>query len=96
MVYRRRSGSGPVEQRKQMDLDWKSNSATAFGAKGFLQLADTAPNVGAKSGRREEGRGMTEPRDPWGVYIGGGGVDGHQPLEETLGHHRPHQPPPAP
>jgi hypothetical protein len=39
-----------------MDLDWKSGSAIASGTS-FLQLADTAPNVGAKSERREEERG---------------------------------------
>jgi hypothetical protein len=53
-VYRRRPGSG--QERKKMDLDWKSSSTTASGTRGFLQLADTAPNVGAKSGRREEER----------------------------------------
>jgi hypothetical protein len=30
--------------------------------RGFLQLADTTPNARAKSGRREEGRGMNEPK----------------------------------
>jgi hypothetical protein len=39
-----------------MDLDWKSGSAVASGARDFLQLADTAPNMGAKLGRREEER----------------------------------------
>jgi alpha-L-arabinofuranosidase len=57
MVYRRRAGSGPAEQRKKMDLDWKSGSATASGTRSFLQLADTAPNVGANLVRREEERG---------------------------------------
>jgi hypothetical protein len=52
-VYRRRRGSGLAEQRKKVDLDWKSGSMTASGMRGFLQLADTTPNVGAKSGRRE-------------------------------------------
>jgi hypothetical protein len=54
-----------------MDLDWKSSSATASGTGGFLQPADIAPNVGAKLGVREEGRGMNEPRGPGGLYIGG-------------------------
>jgi hypothetical protein len=40
-----------------MDLDKKSGIAMTSDTRGFLQLADTAPNVGAKSGRREEGRG---------------------------------------
>jgi hypothetical protein len=43
-----------------MDLDWKSSSAMVSGTRGFLQLADIAPNVGAKSGRRDKGRGMSE------------------------------------
>jgi hypothetical protein len=43
-----------------MDLDWKSGMAMVSGIRGFLQLTDTAPNVGAKLGRREEGRGMSE------------------------------------
>jgi hypothetical protein len=50
-------GSGLAEKWKKMDLDWKSGSAMASGTRGFLQLADTAPNVGAKSARREGGRG---------------------------------------
>jgi hypothetical protein len=64
MVYRHRAGSGPAEHQKKMDLDWKSDTTTTSGTRGLLQLADIAPNVGAKSGRREEGRGMNEPRDP--------------------------------
>jgi hypothetical protein len=56
-VYRRRLGSSLAEQRKKMDLDWKSGSATVSGTRGFLQLAETAPNVQAKLGRREAERG---------------------------------------
>jgi hypothetical protein len=42
--------------------------------RGFLQLADTSPNVGAKAGRREEGRGMNEgTKVLGGLYIGGAG-----------------------
>jgi hypothetical protein len=51
-----------VEQQKKMDLDWKSGRATASGTRSFLQLVDIAPNVGAKSGRREEEEGINEPR----------------------------------
>jgi hypothetical protein len=42
-----------------------------FDMRGFLQITDTAPNMGAKSGGREEGRGMNEPRgDMGGLYSG--------------------------
>jgi hypothetical protein len=41
-----------------MDSDWKSISAMASGTRGFLKLADTAPNVGAKS--EEERRERNE------------------------------------
>jgi hypothetical protein len=57
MVYRHRLGSGPAEQQKKMDLDWKFGSAMASDTRSFLQLPDTTPNVGAKLGRREEERG---------------------------------------
>jgi hypothetical protein len=66
MVYRRRLGSGPAEQQKKVDLDGKSGYATVSGTGGFLQPADTAPNVGAKPRGREEGREMNEPRGPGG------------------------------
>jgi hypothetical protein len=39
----------------------------------FLQPADVVPNVGTKSGGREEQEGMDEPRTPRGVYIVGSG-----------------------
>jgi hypothetical protein len=40
----------------------------ASGTGGFLQPANTAPNVGAKSGgREEEEEGMNDPRSPRGV-----------------------------
>jgi hypothetical protein len=65
-VYRRRPGSGPAKQRKKVDLDWKSGSATATGTGGFLQPTDTTPNMGAKSGGREEEKGMLESRGSMG------------------------------
>jgi hypothetical protein len=37
----------------------------------FLQPADTTPNVGVKSGGREEEREWNEPTPPWRVYIVG-------------------------
>jgi hypothetical protein len=72
-VYRRRPGSGPADQQKKMDLDWKSGSTTASDTWSFLQLAGTAPNVGAKPRRREEGRGMNEPRGHGGPLYRRGG-----------------------
>jgi hypothetical protein len=36
---------------------------------GFLQPADIAPNMGAKSGGREEERGMNETRGGYGGFI---------------------------
>jgi hypothetical protein len=72
-VYRRCPGFGPAEQRKKVDLDCKSGSATASGTGGLLQPADTAPNVGAKLGGRGEGRGMNEPRGPGGPLYSGRG-----------------------
>jgi hypothetical protein len=44
----------------------------------FLQPADAVPNVGTKSGGREE-EGTNEPRAPMGVYIVGEGVGGRRP-----------------
>jgi hypothetical protein len=67
-MYKCCPGSDTVEQRK-VDLDWKSGSATASGTRGFLQHADTSPNVGAKVGGREEEEGMNEPRGPGGAFI---------------------------
>jgi hypothetical protein len=37
----------------------------------FLQPADTTPNVGVKSGGREEEKEWNEPTPPWGIYIVG-------------------------
>jgi hypothetical protein len=68
-VYRRRPGFDPAEQRKKVDLDWKSDNATVFDTGGFLQPTDTTTNVGAKSGGREEERGMNEPRGAMGGFI---------------------------
>jgi hypothetical protein len=56
MVYRHRPGSDLAEQQNKKDLDWKYGSAIASDMWSFLQLAGTAPNVGAKPGRREEER----------------------------------------
>jgi hypothetical protein len=61
----RRPGSGLAEQHKRVDLDWKSSSVTTSSIGGFLQPADT-PNVGAKSGGREEEEGINDPRSPQG------------------------------
>jgi hypothetical protein len=72
-VYRRRLGSGPAEQQKKVDLDWKPGSTTASGMRGFLQPADTGSNVGAKSGGIEEEEGMNNSKEPLGVYIVGRG-----------------------
>jgi hypothetical protein len=66
-------GSGPAEQQKKVDLDWKSDSAMASGTRGFLPPADTTPNMGAKSGGREEEERMNESKEPYGVYIVGRG-----------------------
>jgi hypothetical protein len=74
MVYRRRPSSGPAEQWKKVDLDWKSGSATTSGMRGFVQPADIAPNMGAKLGGREEERkreGCMCQGGLWGVYIVG-------------------------
>jgi hypothetical protein len=73
MVYRRCLGSDPAEQRKKVDLDWKSGSTTASGLGGFLQPVDTVPNVGAMPGGREQGRGVNEPRGPGGPLYSGRG-----------------------
>jgi hypothetical protein len=54
-VYRHRLGSSLAKQWKKVDLDWKSGSTTASGAGGFLQPADTAPNVGAKQEEERKG-----------------------------------------
>jgi hypothetical protein len=61
--------SSIVAQR--VDLDWKFGSATAFGTGGFLQPADTTPNMGAKSGGREEEEGINDPRSPQGGLYSG-------------------------
>jgi hypothetical protein len=39
----------------------------ASRTRGFLQPADTVPNVGTKSGGREEEEGMNESKEPLGV-----------------------------
>jgi hypothetical protein len=45
----------------------------------FLLPADAVPNMGTKSGGREEEEGMNEPRAPRGVYIVGRGGRWRQP-----------------
>jgi hypothetical protein len=56
-----------------VDLEWKSDSTMASDIGCFLQPTDTAPNVGAKPGGREEEEGMNEPRGPWGPLYSGRG-----------------------
>jgi hypothetical protein len=68
-MYKHHPGSGPAEQWKKVDFDWKFGSATAFGTRGFLQPTDTAPNMGAKSGGREEEEGMNYSKDLLGGFI---------------------------
>jgi hypothetical protein len=86
-VCRHRLGSGLVEQRKKVDLDWKSGGATVSRMGGFLQPADTAPNVGAKPGGREEGRGMNEPMGPGGPLYRRRGKVAPPRDEPSLGGH---------
>jgi hypothetical protein len=44
-------------------------SATASETRGFLQPADIVPNMGTKSGGREEEEGMNDPRSTQGGFI---------------------------
>jgi hypothetical protein len=69
-VYRRRPGSVPVEQRKKVDL--AGNPAVRWCPEqgDFLQPTDTTPNVGVKSGGREEEREWNKPTPPGGLYSG--------------------------
>jgi hypothetical protein len=48
---------------------WKYGSTMASGTRGFLQPANIVPNVGTKSGGREEDEGMNDPRSPEGGFI---------------------------
>jgi hypothetical protein len=72
-VYRHRPGSGPVEQQKKVDLARNLAARRHPEQEVILQPADAVPNVGTKSGGREEEEGMNEPRAPRGVYIVGRG-----------------------
>jgi hypothetical protein len=66
MVYRRCPGSSLVEQRKKVDLVGNLAVRQHPELEVFLQPADAVPNVGTKSGGREEEEGMNEPRTPGG------------------------------
>jgi hypothetical protein len=65
-VYRRCPGSVLAQQRKKVDLARNPAGRRRPEQEVFLQPADTAQNVGAKPGGREEEEGMNEPRAPWG------------------------------
>jgi hypothetical protein len=69
-TYRRRPGSGPAEQRKKVDLAGNPIARQRPEQDVFLLPTDAVPNVGTKSGGREEDEGINEPRAPRGVYIG--------------------------
>jgi hypothetical protein len=75
-VYRRHPGSVPTEQRKKVDLAGNPAARRCPEQEVFLQHADTAPNMGAKPGGREEEEGMNEPRPPGGYIVGREGVGG--------------------
>jgi hypothetical protein len=62
-------------------MDWARNpeARRRLELEVFLQPADAVPNVGTKSGGREEEEGMHKPRTPRGVYIVGEGVSGRRP-----------------
>jgi hypothetical protein len=55
-VYRHHPGSIPVEQWKKVDLARNLTARWHPEKEVFLQPADTTPNVGVKSGGREEER----------------------------------------
>jgi hypothetical protein len=71
MVYRHHLGSVLAEQRKKVDLGRNPAVRRHLEQDVFLQPADTTPNVGVKSGGREEEREWNELTPPWGVYIVG-------------------------
>jgi hypothetical protein len=73
-VYRCRPGSILVEQQKKVDLAGNPAARRHPEQEVFLQPADTAPNVGAKPGGREEEEGINEPRPPGGLYSGERGL----------------------
>jgi hypothetical protein len=95
-VYRRRPGSGLAEQRKKVDLAGNPAARRCPEHEVFLQPADAVPNVGTKSGGREEEEEMNEPRAPRGVlYSGRGGLVAAGP-RENLGRPAHPWPPLAP
>jgi hypothetical protein len=63
-------GSGSTEQK--VDLARIPAARWCPEQEVFLQPADTVPNVGTKSGGREEEEGMNESKEPLGAYIVGG------------------------
>jgi hypothetical protein len=79
VAYRRRPGSGLVEQRKKVDLAGNPTARRRPEQEVFLLPTDVVPNVGTKSGGREEEEEMNEPRAPRGVYIVGKGGRWHRP-----------------
>jgi hypothetical protein len=70
MAYRRRLGSGLAEQRKKVDLAGNPAVRRRPEQEVFLLPADVVPNMGTKSGGREEEEGMNEPRPQGGLYSG--------------------------
>jgi hypothetical protein len=71
MVYRHCPGSVLAEQWKKVDLAGNPAARRRQEREVFLQPTDTVPNVGTKSGGREEEEGMNEPRPLGQVYIVG-------------------------
>jgi hypothetical protein len=65
-VYRRHLGSIPAEQWKKVDLAGNPATRKHPEQEVFLQPANTTPNVGVKSGGREEEREWNEPTPPGG------------------------------
>jgi hypothetical protein len=76
MVYRHRPGSVPAEQRKKVDLAGNPAAQQRPKQKVFLQPADAVPNVGTKSGGRDDEREWNEPTPPGGYIVGREGVGG--------------------
>jgi hypothetical protein len=96
MVYRHCLSSGPGEQQKKVDLAGNPVAQRRLELEVFLQPADVVPNVGTKSGGREEEEGMNEPRAPRrGLYSGRGRLVAAGP-RETLGRPAHPWPPSAP
>jgi hypothetical protein len=66
MVYKRRPGFGPAEKWKKVDLAGNMVARWRPEQEVFLLPVKAVPNVGTKSGGREEEKGMNEPRPPGG------------------------------